>query len=456
MRVGNTLRIDAIPAYYGPPARYVKVHPPATAALIQHQVTVMTRPPPYIALLSNAVGWLVLVCAAGTAWGQQVGSVPGPYLGVEGGGNWQDAQDWSQGGAVFDRLNFKSGWIAGLNGGYSFATGLRAELELDHRKNSLSHDAYAPAGGSSQANTAMVNLWYDLRRPSGMWSVVHPYIGGGLGAVRFAFHDATMAGLPVAGDQATEFAYQAGAGVGFDVSPHLTLALDYRRLWSNHAEYHDDPANLVPIPGTYERRYLAETAMLSLRYYFGSAPAPLVHASAPPPPPPAPAPAPPVAIAPPPCVPPAGFQVDANCRIIEQTVVVRAVDFQFGSAQLTVPAQQTLDELAQALKSQSALQLEVRGYTDSVGSDAVNLRLSQHRAEAVIRYLVDRGTAASRLSAHGYGKADPVANNDSAEGRAQNRRVSFHVSQVPDNVRVESRSATSESTQAAQEPVQPH
>ena len=346
------------------------------------------------------------------------------------------------------------GWIAGVIGGYSFATGLRAELELDHRRNSLSHDSYAPADGSSQANSAVLNLWYDVRRPSGVWSVVHPYIGGGLGAVRTEFRDATLSSVPIASDQATEFAYQAGAGVGFDLSRHLTLALDYRRLWSNRAAYHDDPANLAPVAGAYEHSYLAETAMLSLRYHFGSEPAPVVHAL--PPPPPAPAPAPPAVVAAPPCVPPAGFQVDANCRIIEQTVIVRAVDFQFGSAQLTLPAQRTLDELAEALRVQSGLQLEVRGYTDSVGPDAVNLRLSQRRAEAVTSYLVDRGIVAARLSAHGYGKADPVASNDAAEGRAQNRRVSFHVTQVPDNVRVESRSATVESTQAAQEPVHEH
>jgi OOP family OmpA-OmpF porin len=70
--------------------------------------------------------------------------------------------------------------------------------------------------------------------------------------------------------------------------------------------------------------------------------------------------------------------------------------------------------------------VEIRGYTDSSGSDALNLRLSQERADAVKTYLVERGVDASRLVAKGYGEADPIANNDTPEGRTQNRRVEMH------------------------------
>jgi OOP family OmpA-OmpF porin len=183
---------------------------------------------------------------------------------------------------------------------------------------------------------------------------------------------------------------------------------------------------------------------------FGAPTPPPPMAAAPPPPPePAPAPLPPPAA--PECHPPAGFQMDANCHIIEQKVIVRAVDFEFNSAQLTAPAQQTLDEIDHALLNQPELQIEIQGYTDSVGSDSYNLNLSQKRAESVKVYLVSKGVSASVLTAKGYGKADPIASNKSAEGRAQNRRVAFSVSNAPAHLKVVTEDATNASTEAAEQ-----
>jgi OOP family OmpA-OmpF porin len=65
----------------------------------------------------------------------------------------------------------------------------------------------------------------------------------------------------------------------------------------------------------------------------------------------------------------------------------------------------------------------VEGHTDSVGNDDYNLKLSQRRADSVRKYLVDKGVPAARLEAKGYGEAQPVADNKTADGRAQNRRV---------------------------------
>ena len=67
--------------------------------------------------------------------------------------------------------------------------------------------------------------------------------------------------------------------------------------------------------------------------------------------------------------------------------------------------------------------MRVDGYTDSVGTDKYNQGLSERRANAVMSHLVDRGVSASRLTATGYGESNPVASNDTAEGRALNRRV---------------------------------
>jgi len=192
---------------------------------------------------------------------------------------------------------------------------------------------------------------------------------------------------------------------------------------------------------------------IGFQLMFGApTPPPPFVARALPPPPPEPAPPPPPPPPPAPgCHAPAGCQVDANCRIIEQNVVVRAVDFVFNKTILTVPAQQTLDELVRALRNQPELQIEVQGYTDSVGSVAYNLNLSQRRADAVKAYLVGDGISASVLTARGYGKADPIASNSTAEGRAQNRRVAFAVTNAPAHVKVETKDATDASTEAAKQ-----
>ena len=73
--------------------------------------------------------------------------------------------------------------------------------------------------------------------------------------------------------------------------------------------------------------------------------------------------------------------------------------------------------------------LEVDGYTDSIGSDAYNEKLSLRRANAVKEYLQQHGVAASRMTVKGFGKSNPVASNATPEGRAQNRRVELVVNQ---------------------------
>ena len=82
-----------------------------------------------------------------------------------------------------------------------------------------------------------------------------------------------------------------------------------------------------------------------------------------------------------------------------------------------------LDEAAEILKAHQNVTVNVNGYCDAIGSVRYNLRLSERRADAVVRYLADHGVAESRMSPHGYGKTNFVATNKTAEGRAQNRRV---------------------------------
>ena len=104
-----------------------------------------------------------------------------------------------------------------------------------------------------------------------------------------------------------------------------------------------------------------------------------------------------------------------------------AVLFRSGSADLLPIALQKLDQVAQTLNDHGNRTIVVEGHTDSRGSRATNERLSQQRAETVRTHLVSRGVDANRIRAVGLGPSRPVADNNSAEGRANNRRVEIIV-----------------------------
>lgn len=126
---------------------------------------------------------------------------------------------------------------------------------------------------------------------------------------------------------------------------------------------------------------------------------------------------------------PPGFKVNARgCVEQEQTVVVlNDVHFEFDSAKLTGGARRVLDRVVLGMKSQADLRVEIGGHTDALGTNAYNQSLSQRRATAVRDFLVDRGVDGSRLTVEGYGENNPVADNETEEGRARNRRVEFTV-----------------------------
>ena len=98
------------------------------------------------------------------------------------------------------------------------------------------------------------------------------------------------------------------------------------------------------------------------------------------------------------------------------------ISFATGSAAIQPQLRGVLDTFAHGLKSGGTL-VRVVGHTDSTGSDAINNPLSLERAESVRNFLEDRGIGANRIEVVGRGSREPVASNDTAEGRAQNRRV---------------------------------
>ncbi len=111
-------------------------------------------------------------------------------------------------------------------------------------------------------------------------------------------------------------------------------------------------------------------------------------------------------------------QLDQDCH-----VALYGINFDFNKATLRPDSDPTLEKVLALLQSRSDLKLEVQGHTDNVGSDDYNLKLSDARAASVVAWLVSKGIAAGRLTAHGYGSKVPIADNGSDEGRAKNRRV---------------------------------
>ncbi|NOG32058.1 OmpA family protein [Halomonas sp. TBZ9] len=118
---------------------------------------------------------------------------------------------------------------------------------------------------------------------------------------------------------------------------------------------------------------------------------------------------------------PAGVAV--NSLGCPDALVLEGVNFEFDSARLTTDAQQILRVVAERLVNNPNVRVSIEGHTDSRGSADYNKRLSQSRAESVAAYLNQLGVSADRMMATGYGEERPVASNDTAAGRAENRRV---------------------------------
>lgn len=101
--------------------------------------------------------------------------------------------------------------------------------------------------------------------------------------------------------------------------------------------------------------------------------------------------------------------------------------FAFDSAELSATAQQRLQALLPKLSDPSVASVRVVGHTDSVGSDAYNQGLSERRAASVAQYLIAQGLAPNKVTSQGRGESEPIADNETDQGRAQNRRVELHL-----------------------------
>jgi outer membrane protein OmpA-like peptidoglycan-associated protein len=121
---------------------------------------------------------------------------------------------------------------------------------------------------------------------------------------------------------------------------------------------------------------------------------------------------------PPPPPPPPAYIPEAK-----QELVLEKVFFETNSAKLKAESSETLDNVAASLIANPDVKILIAGHTDNTGSAKYNLKLSDQRANTVMNYLVSKGVNPSTLTAKGFGLTEPIADNKTAEGRAQNRRV---------------------------------
>ena len=264
----------------------------------------------------------------------------------------------------------------------------------------------------------------------GRASSVSPYVTFGGGYIENKYNSEF--------DEYGPFA-QAGFGLMFDLGENssrtfvfqLRPEVKYRYDWAEGAD---------PNHGDY-------LLNLGFAFNFGPdhSPPPPVTQAPPPAPPPPPPPPPPPRDSDGDGVPdtadrcpgtPSGIVVDEKgCP--REPVILRGVEFATASSTLTEGSRPVLDGVADDLKIHPLVQVELQGHTDSQGADVYNFDLSQSRADSVRNYLMSRGVQGSRLVAKGYGETQPIADNATAAGRAENRRVVMKVIANPNNATIE-------------------
>jgi OmpA-OmpF porin, OOP family len=338
----------------------------------------------------------------------------GPYAGLQAGGNYPRDQDLGNGQGM---LGFEEGTIGALGFGYGFANGLRPELELTIRDNDTRNPGAAPGEGSGNADAYMANLWYDVPALS-FAPRLRPYIGAGAGRAKLDYTGVVDAAGTAHSSDADLFAYQAGAGLGYEVTRNLTLSLGYRYLQTERERL---------TAGGEVSRYRSDAALLGLRYAFGGRERAMPVAANP---------------------PSRAAAPQAEVAAFE-TVVLQGVNFQFDEAGLTPPALGTLDEVAGRLREHGDVSVLIEGHTDAFGDDEYNMELGRRRAEAVREHLVKRGVRPQDVTIVSRGEDQPVASNASEDGRAMNRRTEIVPREPPANVRIVVQAPTEESVDAA-------
>lgn len=125
-----------------------------------------------------------------------------------------------------------------------------------------------------------------------------------------------------------------------------------------------------------------------------------------------------------------GMEVERLREDLLRVSVSSEASFAFDRAEIKPEFKPTLNKVAAVLRDDPNVRISIIGFTDSIGSEEYNLRLSMRRAQATADYLISQGVSPSQILVRGLGEAEPRASNDTDAGRAQNRRVEIYLQQV--------------------------
>lgn len=350
----------------------------------------------------------------------------GWYVGLDAGVNWIDdtsviferqnfgdvmiesesvqSSYWG-GGNSSGNLDFDTGWAGFATIGYGFEKNWRVELELGYRGNDAQltkESCYGYGEGPSLVSyeggcrtrvydgdmteyTAMINVIYDVP----LTERLDLNIGLGAG-VDYVQLDLSRNGGTLTDESDTRFAFQAIAGLTYQITKRLDLALTYRYLNVSEPEF----------SARYKTLELDDlekhTVTIGLRYDLHADEAPL------PPPPP---------MAPPPPPQPGPQQF--------------IIYFGFDKCNITPEADGVLNEAVSAAKTQGSARITVVGHTDTMGSNDYNQRLSECRSDAAKSNLVNKGIAAGSISTSGRGEGELMVKTGDSVKEPQNRRATI-------------------------------
>jgi OmpA-OmpF porin, OOP family len=309
------------------------------------------------------------------------------YIGGEAG--WTglfDATD-TIAGVTSVTARFNAGFNAGVRGGYEWGP-WRFEEEYSYRQNGardlVGTNFTLPAtGGDRHTNSLMTNVLYDFT----LGYPITPHIGFGVGAVD-VFDGLKIAGIGQLFNNSTwQFGYQGIAGLRYNISPTLTVDIDYRYLATTQ------PTFSIPHTGVhYRSSYNTNNLVASLIYRFA------------PPPPPTPVP----------------VEAPTAPAPVPQVFLVF---FDWDRADITPAGMAVLRRAAEAYKAGGPIRIQVTGYTDLSGSPGYNQRLSLRRANNVAAALASLGVARADMTVSGRGESDPRVPTPPGVREPQNRRV---------------------------------
>jgi len=363
--------------------------------------------------LAGLIGSLPLAAAAQVA--------EGPYLDAGTGANFsRDQAVYDANGQPVGALEYDGGVPGTIAAGYALANGWRGDVEFAFRRNDINDGASVASNGEIDAGTLMAMAWYD-------WPVtwmLRPFAGAGVGTARLDLSGANGSTL---GESDRVAAYQLALGASSWITRQLALTLSYRLINTEEAQFQGSGLR---------SEYTSDSAMIGLRYFF--------------------APAKSIRMAEASQAGTASAAAGANAaaapapEMAAFEVVLRPVNFKFDTSELTDPARQTLDEMATRLQQAPNMKVTIDGHTDFIGSSDYNMALGERRANAVKDYLAGKGVNASVLDIRSFGESQPTASNQTAEGRATNRRAEITTAEAPQNVRVRVEPPTEASKEAAE------